>query len=46
MNPPASVQQYFDAQWWMFVHWSMPLILIGIVVAGVVKWVYERYYDN
>lgn len=46
MNPPASVTQYIDAQWWMMVHWGLPAILIGVVVAGVVRWIYDRYYDN
>ncbi len=46
MHVPQAVTQYEDAQWWLFLHVGVPVILVGAVVAGVVAWVYQRFYDK
>lgn len=33
---PESVTQYLDAQWWMFLHWGLPLIGLALLLAAAV----------
>jgi hypothetical protein len=46
MTIPEVVRQQADANWWIFTHVSAPLILIGLVVYGIIAYIYQTYYDN
>lgn len=32
---PGYVKAYWDAQWWVFLHWSVPVICVALVLAAV-----------
>lgn len=42
MIVPDSVKNYYDAQWWIFIH-AVPLIYLAIVLCGVIAWLYQLY---
>jgi hypothetical protein len=46
MDIPANVQNYYDAQWWIFVHWGIPVGFILVVVWGIVIWLQDKYDDD
>lgn len=42
---PDIVRNYYDAQWWLFVH-LMPFVYMLILIGGVCLWWYQNYYHE
>lgn len=40
---PANVQAYWDARWWVFIHFGAPLAILAMVIASVSPWLQEWY---
>lgn len=45
MSIPDSVKNYYDAQWWIFIH-AVPLMYPAIVICGIIAWLHQFYDEN
>ena len=45
-TPLRNAQCSFDAELWFAVYVEVPGILLVMVVAGVLVWIYRRFYDK
>lgn len=43
---PDSVVNYYDAQWWVFIHWVLPVAFLTILAIGFIAWLDQTYYDD
>ena len=46
MDIPANVQNYYDAQWWIFIHWGIPFAVVAVVVIAAIAWLQDKYDDD
>lgn len=45
MSIPDIVKDYYDAQWWVFIH-MVPFVYLAIVLCGVAAWWYQLYDED
>lgn len=46
MTVPTYVQNYWDAEWWMFLRFTVPVSMIAVIVAGLFLYLKDRYEDD